>query len=191
MTPRIFSTNLPARTDMNPRKTIPALIRRLIEAFISERRHLQIKTEEIGSALKISIRSSKSDMGRIVGREGHHLEVLSTLVMAMGEKAGETIFIEHLEPIFNGEPPENKARWDDTAFDILAEDTARAVFDDAAVEIHRSGMTVMVEVRTGDKQEKADRIGGALKSIFNAIGKANGRKIFVSVLPALATEAKR
>lgn len=174
---------------MNPRKTIPTLIRRLIEAFVAERNQLRVHAAEIGGALMISIRASQSDTGRIVGKQGHHLAMLTTLVEAMGEKAGLSVFLEHLEPFISGNGPvEMQAAWNDRQFEILAEEVARAVFEDAAVEIHRNGITVMVEVRTSDKAEKVEHVGAAMKAIFNAIGKANGRKIFVSVLPELTTK---
>ena len=56
-----------------------------------------ITEAEIEGALRINVAMSKSDLGRIIGRGGHTIQALRTLLTAAAEKRGVKIFLNILE----------------------------------------------------------------------------------------------
>lgn len=56
-----------------------------------------ITEAEIEGTLRINVAMSKSDLGCIIGRGGHTIQALRTLLSAAAEKRGVKIFLNILE----------------------------------------------------------------------------------------------
>lgn len=56
-----------------------------------------ITEAEVEGTLRINVAMSKSDLGRIIGRGGHTIQALRTLLAAAAEKRGVKIFLNILE----------------------------------------------------------------------------------------------
>lgn len=56
-----------------------------------------ISETEIEGTLRVNVAMSKSDLGRIIGRGGHTIQALRTLLTAAAEKRGIKVVLNILE----------------------------------------------------------------------------------------------
>lgn len=178
-------------------KPIPALIRRIVAQITTERKHITIETEQVGNiGTRILLRVHQSDMGKLIGKGGSTIRALTMLVEKMGEYCGELSFLEMAEPVLGKsaaphvfEPAYN---WNDEEIIKLMDDVMNALFHHAETTAHNIGLTTALEVyvSANQSQRQIEAVSDAIKVMFKVIGKANGRNIYVSITPALATEAK-
>lgn len=175
------------------------LLRRLISEFTYHPEALRIVSEPIGRMGKITLQAHKADTSRIVGERGSHIKALTAIVEAIGDKEGQPLIVELIEPVF-GEPErfakyKGAENWNGEKIRQLLQDVAAAIFrPEPKIETHSAGETTAMEILVQQRSQshRVDDLEIALRALFNAIGKANGRKLHVSILPvpALKEETK-
>ncbi len=71
----------------------------IISGIISNQKELRVERtiDEMGVLITVSV--SRSDMGRVIGKEGSTAKAIRTLANAYGYSANEKIHVKILEPI--------------------------------------------------------------------------------------------
>lgn len=161
---------------------------------------LEVITIPSGRSVTVLIKAAGRDVGRVIGERGAHFNALKTLATAIGLKQGVSV---ELEPVPDPTEPGKaeryekfKARedWPKAEIVELLKATAQAVlrFEDLIEVVCEdlSDSTTMATVICSGANPAGlvDPIQTALKALFNAVGKANGRTIFVVVRPSQKSE---
>jgi len=68
---------------------IVELVTRIIEPLLENPSELDVKVEEAGKFISITINSNPSDIGRIIGRQGKVINAIRTVVTAVLAKYGK------------------------------------------------------------------------------------------------------
>ena len=138
----------------------------------------------------INIDGHPSDKGRIIGPGGANFVALKHLVAAMGHKFG---FRFQLGRVENSDGPVEYDRYGKTKLgNDWHESKVRDLFERAVMACLIEPATVAIDdvdekssvlrVAHSVREPAADlrRVTNALQTIFNAVGKANGRQLYVS-----------
>jgi len=72
---------------------VEPFLRYVIGQLVEHPDDVIITETESEGVLRIHVAMSKSDLGRIIGRGGHTIQALRTLLSAAGEKRGVKVFL--------------------------------------------------------------------------------------------------
>lgn len=166
------------------------LVRRILEELTFHHDALSITVEQAGSIQVIYIRSNKSDMRRVIGKQGAHRNALVNLVEYIGLHYGTRLECHVLEPseseVRDFEPFRAAHTWDSRGVIQLMRDICSSVFlYETKVELVDSATTLTsvmtVTVSSQEDRRPTARIAQSLQVLFNSIGKRHGRLLMVDV----------
>jgi predicted RNA-binding protein YlqC (UPF0109 family) len=167
------------------KKTV-LLLERILNEFTFHPEDRDVFEEPLGALTKIIIRPHKADMGRILGRKSIHLNALRAIVngISLAQRRPMKIVLE--EPV-TGEKEKYdrfKARevWRRDEVGKLLKDTVEMmVRGKVSLKLTEKGEVSAFDVLVEDKESltRVEAMQEPLQVIWNAIGKANGRELFI------------
>ncbi|NEO33611.1 MAG: KH domain-containing protein [Symploca sp. SIO3C6] len=97
---------VPEITSASLKATSPdyeSLVRFLIEPFLESPNSLSVDCEDSNSNGRVWIRLAfeGTDKGRVFGRGGRNIQAIRTLIKAIGQAAGQSVYLD----IYEGSPP--------------------------------------------------------------------------------------
>jgi predicted RNA-binding protein YlqC (UPF0109 family) len=72
-------------------------VEKIINALVDEKEEVEVSEEPSERANVIRIRVAKSDMGRIIGREGKTIKAIRSLLFFAGQKHGKRFVLDVVE----------------------------------------------------------------------------------------------
>lgn len=172
---------------------ISLLFSELVKSFVIHPDRLRVESSEDGKHQTIQFTGYGGDAGRIIGEAGEHYRALIDLAAYLSKRNGKRII---LLPVLNGDGGTDNTdrhamfaenpRWPAEAIQRRLVEITSALFGAVTVErddVPGAVTKFGVHVRCSD-EKVVDSIGHALAVIFNAIGKANGRTLVVTLYPA-------
>lgn len=184
---------------MNAKSVAPiiqGLFRDILKEFVLHPDSLEVVVVPYAQGMTVLITAAGRDVGRVIGEKGAHFNALKIIGAAIGIKHGVTVELEPVpdptEPGKSERYEKFKARddWPKDKIVALLDRTARAVFRyDESIEVTTEDLseaTTMATVLCASAEQGSliEPFQNSLKAIFNAVGKANGRTIFVVVTPS-------
>lgn len=175
-------------TKVAPEQLATELLTRIIKEITFHHENIRVTSSQLGRSHTLAIQVHKGDMPRVLGKSGAHIKALETLAAAIGASGGVTIRLRLLEPEV-GEPDRYEQfrpaeNWNSSHVVLLLSDLVEAIFGSSKVEIFDGeDCTSALEVTIATRENKAviDAIGNALKVLFKAIGRANGRILTLDI----------
>jgi predicted RNA-binding protein YlqC (UPF0109 family) len=76
---------------------VSGLLEALVRGLVREPERVRIVERREGAEVSLEISVARADRGRVIGRQGHTLEALRTLLEALARARGETCRLEVLE----------------------------------------------------------------------------------------------
>jgi len=73
------------------------LLTYLVKEIVSEPKKVKINEEKEGESLRLSIEVSPDDMGILIGKKGHTISAVRSLVKTAASKKGLNVFVELIE----------------------------------------------------------------------------------------------
>lgn len=154
--------------------------RLLVEGFIRFPTEFEVKVSEVNDLLIFILTPHADDMGKIIGSKSIMFNALQTLLIEYSKGIGRRVQFIVEEPVvgtvFEKPPFVNDPQWPRerilNLFELICRNLFRKfTFTDASV-----GFETSIIVLSSDVSEE---VVSALSRIMNAVGKANGRKLFV------------
>lgn len=169
------------------------LFRRIVTEIISHPENLVIESKEFTQSLVLTVQAHAADTPRLIGEGAVNYKALVVVATALGARAGLRVSVPPIREPVVGEPDRYKFSptpdWPKEKIVKLLTDTARATFADPdAVEVKlfddESTVSTTVElwVARNERSALVFALGAALRTLFDAIGKANGRLIYLDVV---------
>jgi len=179
-------------------KLIQDLIADLLREFILHPAELKVVVIPLIQSIALRIEAHSGDVGRIIGEKGAHFRSLQAICMCASLKHGFEINLEWL-PEPQGWPDRYqkfKARhdWGQAKILSLIKRTTKLIFraeDAICVKMvdHNAATTVItIQVARKETRQVLELAGFALRTLFNAVGKANGRTLFVEVVASNSSD---
>ena len=72
-------------------------VERIIRSLVSDQEAVTIDEIGDGKNIRIEVRVSESDMGRIIGREGRTVKAIRSILFAAGHKHGKRFHLDLVE----------------------------------------------------------------------------------------------
>lgn len=176
-------------------KALEKLFREILNELVLSPGFLKVYAVAMTKSIMLRIEASAGDMGRIIGEKGAHFKSLRAICGAVGHKFKVDI---ELPPL-----PESRTKradryekfqgrddWKKEKITDLIRRAAVLVFrHEEAVEVSVADLpdfisTYTVSVATAEPALLVEAMSAALKILFNAVGKANGRTLIVEVVPS-------
>lgn len=183
----------------NDLKTIDAgpsveLLKRILSRMVSHPENLVIDHVGFTASAKVTIQAHAADTPRLIGERAVNYRSISVLFQAICATAGFRVHVLPIKEPSVGTPDRYKfeanKNWPAEEILELLDETARAVFQDPdAIKIEAThsdadvSSTVELFCSKGERPELLALIGPAIERIFDAIGRANGRLLYLSVIP--------
>jgi predicted RNA-binding protein YlqC (UPF0109 family) len=175
-----------------PEQIAVELVNRILAEFTYEHEHRRVFAEAVGRSFVIKIQLHRADTPRAVGERGSHIQALDRVVAAVGNKSGVNMRAQLIEPEVGEKSQYGRFKpatnWNREGILKLLTDIGNAVFlGKTSVRLHEAGGTditssVELHVERTENRQLVEVVAGALKILFNAIGKANGRLLFLDVV---------
>ncbi len=73
------------------------ILQTIIEALVIEKSQIEIKEIEKEKEIVFEVKVSKSDMGRVIGKEGRIAKSIRTIFKAVGTKEHKKVAIEFID----------------------------------------------------------------------------------------------
>lgn len=172
----------------------PELARSIVERIVKEialhTNDVRTSLESLGRVWMINVQVNRGDMPRIIGKGGAHSQALSTIIAAIAAKTGEQIRLSIVEPAVGVKDRypsfAPNFSWNAAPAMTLLSDICDATLPGKSTirNLDSVNMATVLEVRV-DPRVRFDILRGlqsALNTLFNAIGKANGRLLTVELL---------
>lgn len=179
-----------AKTDKpeSPEQRDEKLLRELINAFIRHPRDLRIETQKRGEkSVMIQIEINRDDYPRVFGGQGRHIQALRNIFAFIAAREERKIHLMLLEPkmgVREGHLP-FKANLDwkpDKVFGLLREILGRVFTKPFELDDISAEETTDVEVKVDPSEQKIiDALIPSLQPIFHAIGKSEGRQLYIKI----------
>ncbi len=172
--------------------TITGLLRRIVSEFILSPKELRFEVNEMANSMTINIVATRGDVRRIIGTDGAHFKALSAFAQAMGRTLGVTVDMDQVDEPITGAMdryPEFAVNenWPEERVRKLCEDMAGAVFKSSwGLElVSRKNGTSNIDLTVYGEPDTlhVQSMGAAFKILFKAIGRANGRRLYLNVVP--------
>jgi predicted RNA-binding protein YlqC (UPF0109 family) len=180
-------------TDEQKRAAFLDLFRRLVTEIISHPENLVIETKLHTQSIVLTLQAHAADTPRLIGSGAATYNALVTVAAALGARAGLRVSVPPIREPVVGEPGRYKfapqEQWPKERIVKLLTDITRAAFaDSGAVEgklfdDDASGSTTIeLWVARNERGALVFALGAALRTLFDAIGKSNGRIIYLDVI---------
>ncbi len=174
----------------NPQETCVNILTRILDQFTYHPETRKVWAVAVGRSWMVKLQLHRADTPRVVGERGSHIRALDTISAAIGAKNGVNIRTQLLEPevglperYHKFKPAEN---WNTEAVTKLADDICASVFvSPYAVKVNDGAdftSTIEIQIDRSENKTLVDTIQKAMQVVFNAVGKANGRILFVDVV---------
>jgi predicted RNA-binding protein YlqC (UPF0109 family) len=186
-------------SDEQKRAAFIDLFRRLVTEIIAHPENLVIETKLHTQSIVLTLQAHAADTPRLIGSGAATYNALVTVATALGARAGLRVSIPPIREPDVGEPARYKftpqEQWPKERIVTLLTDTARAAFADPdAIEVKlfdddaSVSTTIELWVARNERGALVFALGAALRTLFDAIGKANGRLIFLDVVAKKESE---
>jgi predicted RNA-binding protein YlqC (UPF0109 family) len=181
-------------------KDVGSLVRSLFQDILSEfvlhPDDLKVCTVEMRRTIIVQIFAAGRDVGRVIGERGAHFNALKILGAMIGLKHGVAV---ELEPVPDPKEPGKSERYDsfkarddwrkEIILALIGRTASAALrFPDAisvsCLDANEASSIVEIVCASAEPAGLIEPVEQSLKALFNAVGKANGRTIFVSVIPS-------
>ncbi|KKW05560.1 MAG: hypothetical protein UY40_C0015G0006 [candidate division CPR1 bacterium GW2011_GWC1_49_13] len=73
------------------------LLSYLVKEIVSEPKKVKVTEEKEGEGLRLSVEVSPDDMGILIGKKGHTIQAVRSLVKTAAAKKGVNVFVELIE----------------------------------------------------------------------------------------------
>lgn len=187
----------PHKSDEQPQQIISNLLKRIISEIIFHPEDLKITPTSIGRSWTIRVMLHRADTPRCVGKGGNHIKSMDKLANLIGAKNGVNVRVMLSEPEVGKaeryaqfKPSE---KWNGQEVAKLAKDVGDAIFasETSTIVGDVDGTTSSIEMTVSRRENKAlvSAVQEAMQVLFNAIGKANGRILFLDIVEELVAPA--
>ncbi len=72
-------------------------VEKIIKSLVDEPDSVEVSEAADGKNVRIEVRVSESDMGRVIGREGRTVKAIRSILFAAGHKHGKRFHLDLLE----------------------------------------------------------------------------------------------
>lgn len=169
------------------------LFRRVIVQMVAHPEALVIESRKLTASVIVTIQAHAADTPRLIGEGAANYRALVAIVTAMGDRAGWRVTVPPIKEPTVGEPArykfESQADWPQEKILALLREVLAAMFhheDDIRTAVDEDAenaiTTIEVFVSRQERADLVDLIGPALRRVFDAIGRANGRLLAVDVM---------
>ena len=193
------------------------VLTKLIKAFVAKPSEIQIQEFHMTRATVISVKTSVKDYGRVVGSKAKNCKALDLLAKLMGSSDDEEIRLSIVPPEDSRVPAHERfkpnPKWGKKEIEPLMRSLCAKVFRGGTINIVETDpLTLLVEIKVNlddtyqvmqdgewistyaDETHKpkvidTDLIQKAIRTVFSAIGKNNGRDVQVDVIPVAYPKA--
>lgn len=178
------------------------LFSEILREFILHPGELEVVAVQLTKSATVHIKANGGDVGRIIGERGAHFKALQHVCLAVSHKHKTAI---ELAPV--AEPESGRAdryqkfaakeNWREKEVLSLLTRTVRMIFrHESVIDIETKNMPGAITVFTvriarAEDGDIVQIMQAALKTIFNAVGKANGRTLYVELIAEKSHEAER
>ena len=174
---------------------VTSLIESLVKEITTNKDQVSVESLALSTKTPIRIDVHPSEVGRVIGEHGAHFKALENILLAISYKAKQVFELLPMQEPDASVVPIRYGRfhgqddWPAHKVKKLIEDTAMAVFrNESAVVVEVREMKNFVSAFTinVDRREEADVIKivqPAFTTLFNAIGRVNGRVLIVEIVP--------
>jgi predicted RNA-binding protein YlqC (UPF0109 family) len=73
------------------------LVEYLTKALVENAEEVEIEESVGATSILIDIHVSREDVGRVIGRQGRHINAMRTLARVLGAKSGKRVSVEVVE----------------------------------------------------------------------------------------------
>lgn len=181
----------------NKTEQIISAYRKLVEPFIKYPEALEVDIETDHGCLLLTPRAHYADAGKIIGKNRMNFSAVQTLMAVVAHNLGVAICVRNLAPAKVG-GPEFMAPFDphedwpaQQTMDELKDILGLLLRHDFALHIREKDDRTTYKVTVSEKEKlpiSAAQVIRELSVVFNAIGKARGRKIRVECESANAAK---
>jgi predicted RNA-binding protein YlqC (UPF0109 family) len=172
------------------------LVERVLREITFHHDKLKVWVESMGRVQILYVQCHKGDMPRVIGKHGAHRNALFNLVEYIGLRYSTELRMENVEPqtgeVERFAPFVPSRTWDsgqkvhgpivqllrDFCQSVFAYETLVSITDSS----HTPTSRLQVIVSDQEQMQRTVRIAEALKVLFNAVGKKNGRILLVDVI---------
>jgi predicted RNA-binding protein YlqC (UPF0109 family) len=177
---------------MDTTKKDEALLRAIIDGFTKHADTLIIESEERGErATMMNLWAHRSDHPKIIGSQGKHIQALRTIFLYIAKRERRDISIMINEPK-HGEREEMPPYMDDPTWEpdesiaLMRSILDRVLLRPYKVVPHENDEQTILYVTPNEAEQRiADGMKPYLHTIFHAIGKQQGRKLYVDTQRAI------
>jgi len=177
-------------------KPVVNLLRRLLEEMVAHPGDLVIETKSLTQFVVITIQAHAADTPRLIGSGAVNYRSLVAIGKALGQRAGFRVSIPKIKEPVVGEPDRYKfeadPQWPKDKIVKLLQDTAQAIFAGASevslCDDNSTDSTTMEVWVARSEATLAFAMNSSIATVFDAIGRKNGRLIYVDVVPKKRTE---
>lgn len=171
---------------------VERVLRDIVHEIILHPDDFEVIQIPLSSHLVVNLRAQTSDTGRIIGPKGAHFLALKIIVAAVGASCTKRVLLGRMEPPLDGKGPDSynklvfKKDWNEAKVREILERTVASIFTyPSSVTVKDVDEVTSVLCVTISSRERADlvaQVSDALQTLFNAVGKANGRIVLVDVV---------
>lgn len=72
-------------------------VEKIIRSLVGEPDAVEVAESSDGKTVRIAVRVAKSDMGRVIGREGRTVKAIRSILFAAGQKHGRRFHLDLVE----------------------------------------------------------------------------------------------
>lgn len=179
---------------MTTEAKVTSLFERLVKEITTNQDQVTVEALALATKTPIRIEVHPSEVGRVIGEHGAHFKALEKLCLAISYKTRQMFELLPMQEPEASVVPLRYGRfhgrddWPKQKITKLLSDMAESVFkNEIAVDITVSDMKNFVSAYTirVDRREEADVIKiiqPAFTTLFNAIGRVNGRVLIVEIV---------
>jgi predicted RNA-binding protein YlqC (UPF0109 family) len=173
---------------------VTSLIERLVKAITTNKDDVHVECLPLATKTPVRIEVHPSEVGRVIGEHGTHFKALQNIVLAISYKRRTVFELLPMQEPDAGVVPIRYGRfkgqddWPKQQITELVTESVKAVFkNESAIDIEVRDMTNFCSAYTikVDRREDADVVKivqGAMTTLFNAIGRINGRVLIVEIV---------
>jgi len=172
-------------------------LRRLVSGFLLHPEELQIDVApgDGSGTLEITLRAPRGDTCRLIGGGGKHFRALEFIVGRMGVKYMQPARLlpiprSDFGPLDKNPKFEPKADWPKEEIIELLREVCLACLNHELLQITAAdngeySTKLTVKVSTDEPLRIVEEFATALRELFDDIGKAKGRILYIDMLPVL------
>lgn len=172
-------------SEMNDPGGIPALVKELLKGFTHHHGNLKVTSVRLGSVVSIEISGNRDDQPKLIGSKGGHIAAMNTLMRAVGKKCGVRIVLSLKEPTIGVKRPPQafvpNPNWKpERTLKLLQSIVSAAIPVRFRIGQHHDETNSVFEIKPIDGKPIDADVFSALETIFDAVGKANGRTVIIA-----------